>query len=321
LFTYMVILAGSIVRATQSGMGCPDWPTCFGNIIPPTETWQVQFQPDHTYKKGQFIIYNDSLKYARRSFTSGSQLSEADWQQYEKHNYTQFNVVQSWIEYLNRLATGVFGFVILGHIIWSYRLFRKTRPGIFYWSLSILLLTLFEAWLGKLVVDTELHVVKVTLHMLFALLIGVVAVVILRKTSQTPRVADQPLKWLANAGLAAIFIQVVIGTDIREQIDEIAKAFAYSYRELWIAKIDQALTVHQALAGLVSLLVIALFWLSQRHTALRKSGAGLFIMLLATVAAGLILLNLSMPAAVQPVHLLLSSVLLISLFSFRMRLK
>ena len=56
LIVYLVILAGAIVRMTGSGMGCPDWPKCFGYLIPPTERSQLDWKPNSDFNKNQIII-------------------------------------------------------------------------------------------------------------------------------------------------------------------------------------------------------------------------------------------------------------------------
>lgn len=320
VFVFIVILAGSIVRATQSGMGCPDWPTCFGNIIPPTQYSQVIFQPNHAYKKGQFIIYNDSLKYAREKFVSSDTYNPANWQQYEKHNYAKFEVYQTWIEYTNRLCTGVLGFLLLAHIIWSFRLFYKKQTSIVWWSASLILLVVFEAWLGKVVVDTNLGLIQISGHYLPALAMAAVPVVIINKLEGKQKVRNGTLKWLTMVGLLAALAQIIIGTGVRAEIDTVAKMLNYQNREAWINQLSNIFSIHQASGIALAVLCLIIFWVAIKNTSILKVALGLLVVILLSVATGLIMANLHIPAVVQPLHLLLSSILFILLFALRLRL-
>ena len=60
VLVYLVICAGAVVRMTGSGMGCPDWPKCFGYYIPPTDISDLQFKSNFEYKKGIVIIVDEA---------------------------------------------------------------------------------------------------------------------------------------------------------------------------------------------------------------------------------------------------------------------
>ena len=121
---YVIFLAGSIVRMTGSGMGCPDCPKCFGYYIPPTSEAQITWQGNSTYEAGMIIIKNEELFVAEKEINTGSEFNKNNWSKYTKHDYAKFNKYHTWVEYINRLVTVVSGFIFLFLIVGSLK-FRK----------------------------------------------------------------------------------------------------------------------------------------------------------------------------------------------------
>jgi len=111
---YFVILVGGIVRASGAGMGCPDWPTCFGQWVPPTHESQLPAN------------YHEI--YAARGYES-----------------TAFNPVKTWTEYTNRLVGVTIGFLIF-LTAWTSRVYLKADKAIFYLALSVF----FTGWVSRL---------------------------------------------------------------------------------------------------------------------------------------------------------------------------
>ena len=65
-----VVFAGSMVKVTGSGMGCPDWPKCFGYYIPPFDEDQLIWKPNFHYNSGEMIFWEGDLLKANIDFSN-----------------------------------------------------------------------------------------------------------------------------------------------------------------------------------------------------------------------------------------------------------
>jgi cytochrome c oxidase assembly protein subunit 15 len=284
---FLVITAGGIVRMTQSGMGCPDWPKCFGKWIPPTTANQLP-QDFEKYLKQQDIDHT-------------------------------FNVYHTWIEYINRLLGALLGIFILIHTYWSYRKFFKTNRKIFWCSFGLLVAVCIQGWLGKKVVDANLAVVKITIHMLVALLIAAIPVYIIYLVRDREKVIHPTLKKLTSIAIVLLVIQIILGTTVREQIDVIAKSFNYTQRELWVQNLDLYFKIHRSFSLIVATIIIIQFMKAKNIIQISKFALLNIILVGLLMILGILMNYLNIPAIAQPLHLLASSILIIHLFAFKLK--
>ncbi len=224
VFIFLVIIAGSTVRMTGSGMGCPDWPKCFGYYIPPTSEDVLQWETNRTFLKGQMIIKDDALWVAQSDFTSSNTYNPTNWEKYTKHSYATFNVAHTYTEYVNRLIGALSGIPVLLLLVLSF-IKRKQIKGIFWLSAATLFMLGFEAWLGKKVVDGNLIPGQITIHMVGALVIVVLLLIILNKVSAKPKIELSAFQrnLLVCVSILSL-VQIALGTQVREGVDVLLKS-------------------------------------------------------------------------------------------------
>jgi len=310
IIIYLVIMAGAVVRMTGSGMGCPDWPKCFGYLIPPTQREQLDWKPQHHYREGEVIILEESLRLAKTDFVSTQQYNPSHWEPYTKHDYAQFNAYHTWIEYINRLLGALSGIAILLLVISSLG-YWKTQKKITLLALLSLVGIGFQGWLGKTVVDSNLLPLKITIHMAMALLLVAVLVVLLywSPRKKTTYEVSKTVKNVALLGLFLTLIQLALGTQVRQYIDIQMHTWNLTNAAAWLQQPPLLFYIHRSFSILVFLLHAYLFMIFFKK---RKLPLALQLMLLLIgleIVTGILMYYWAFPFASQPLHLLFASLL------------
>ena len=306
ILVYLVIAAGSIVRMTGSGMGCPDWPKCFGYWIPPTERAQLDWKPGHRYTKGQVIILKEELRVANGDFESSITFKDFNWGFYTQHDYALFNVYETWIEYLNRLLGVVAGLAVLIMAILSFWKWKKNISHTFV-SILILLGMGFQAWLGKTVVDSNLAPYRVSLHMGMALLIvlGLVFLLFSNQKKTISILGNTAIKVSAWFAVLLTLFQIGLGTQVRQfvdlQMDE--------PRDQWLNPVPIKFYIHRTLSLMVLGVHIIIFWMMRKMKINVKVFNQILVLIGLEIFTGVLMFYLDFPFSSQPLHLIIAALL------------
>jgi len=317
VIVYLVILAGGIVRMTGSGMGCPDWPKCFGFLIPPTEKSQLEWKSNSEYNKNQIVIIDETLFYANDKFKSKNKFEMSNWSEYTKHDYSKFNVYHTWIEYINRLIGAIAGLSVLILFVNSLK-FLKTKKIITGLSFLALIAIIFQAWLGKMVVDSNLMANTITVHMLMAIVLLFILFSILAISNPSKKRVriSRNISILVLISIVLLLIQIITGTEVRKFIDIKMELLNYTEKERWFENITSSFSFHRSFSWAIIIVNSLIYFYA------RKSGLKLKIihivnsLIFFQISSGIIMYYFHFPFSSQPIHLLISTMIISIQFYF-----
>ena len=307
---YLIFLAGSVVRMTGSGMGCPDWPKCFGYYIPPTSEEQITWKPNSEFKKGFIIIKDEVLFVAENDVKTAANFNQQNWKKYTKHNYAKFNKYHTWTEYINRLASVLSGFVFL-FLIYGSAKFWKTDKKIPLLAFAAFFLMLVEAWLGKTVVDTNLKPTVITLHMVIGLVIIALLLQLHWHISVKKKVHKYNSIFSKLLILSVIFslIQIAMGTQVRQFIDEQVKLLGFDNKNYSLMEPSFKFYFHRSFTIAIVLVNIGLFYLNQAKGLGYKLVNWIVFLIFLETITGILMYYAEFPLGTQAIHLLAGAIL------------
>ncbi len=302
----VLIFVGAMVRATGSGLGCPDWPFCYGCWVPPTSADQIDFTKLNLDK-----FKKKAAEHGRDPATITVESLKAE-----------FNPVATWVEYFNRLSSLPLSLSVLALVIASCGRIQGPRARVRLAAWLALACLLANAWLGARVVLSGLKPGTITLHMALAILMLCVLVYAawasterpwrLEMESGTPRLLGFVLFGLVAA-------EGIMGSQVRELTDHLAALHSGHPRGEWVRELEMSWVylVHRSFSWLILGAGLGLIRSVRRS---RGCVSWLEISIVSLICAqmclGLVLSQIGIVRMAQILHIGLSSLLVSALFLF-----
>jgi cytochrome c oxidase assembly protein subunit 15 len=277
--TLFAIFMGGLVRASGAGLGCPDWPKCFGSWIPPASAAALPpgFDP------------------------------------------SQFNLMKMWTEYTNRLAgiLTVFSIIVTAVLSFWYRKDRPAVFYSSIAALGMVLFqgwlggVVVKSGLTEWLITAHLWL---AIAIVFMLLYAIFKATEERWSLQfRDNKVSRRIYGIGLALLVLTVIQMILGTQVRASVDTVMQTMAGLPKELWIAQAGTIVAIHRSFSWIIFLLGIALCYLAWQKTdsgLLRKIAAGVMASVVAQMLLGAGLYYIALPPSVEVLHVLGSAILI-----------
>lgn len=214
--TLFLIFVGGLVRASGSGLGCPDWPKCYGVWIPPMHAADVPTGYDPA----------------------------------------EFNAVKTWTEYVNRLIGVVIGLLIIATAVSSLQYRKTRPAVTYAAVASLILVLFQGWLGGMVVRSGLSQGLITAHMVVAMILVGLLIFAAFKAVSQQLRVTlpathRKPLLWAVWTLLAVTMVQLGIGTQVREALDMVAKTMPWVARPDWLLLTGVVDVIHRSFSWLV----------------------------------------------------------------------
>src|SRR5690606_36628502 len=169
----------------------------------------------------------------------------------------------------------------------------------------------FQAWLGATVVYSVLNPIKITVHMVMALVIVGIILYIIHKARETAADCkhDKLFKNLLVAAILLTLIQVVLGTQVRQFVDEQVELLGYDNMNMILNSPEVTFYIHRTFSFVVFGINLWLY-LRNKKLGLRYNKVNWAIaLLLVEIASGIAMYYLDFPFGSQTIHLVTASLL------------
>ena len=303
---YLVVIAGSFVRITGSGMGCPDWPKCFGQWVPPTtdENLPEDYKDIFSEKRAKKVEKFSKFLSAIGLNETAEKLENDPTLRIEQ----DFNGRKTWTEYANRLCGFLAGNAMLISFIWMLFRFRRKKRLLLLAAFNLVLMGV-QAWFGSIVVASNLVPWTITVHLFLALVIIAIQIYFIKKISPVYNQTQNHPKWMLALiwfSFIVIFYQMFLGTQVRESIDELTKmGFG---RDSWTDKLGMSFYIHRSFSWVVMVVLIFIAWKNESISKFRFIRAAVVVLALELIS-GVLLAYADMPGLVQTSHLVFATII------------